>query len=101
MIKEGFLFEIYNKNGRYPLSTNLKIYNTYISCFDNRFDADTNYVNAINILLQEGQPEPTCSFEIYKYNDENLSFIKNWILNLLVLISFIFSEIKFFKQSYN
>lgn len=54
MIKEGFLFEIYNKNGRYPLSTNLKIYNTYISCFDNRFDADTNYVNAINILLQEG-----------------------------------------------
>ena len=65
MIKEGFLFEIYNKNGRYPLS-----------CFDNRFDADTNYVNAINILLQEGQPEPTCSFEIYKYNDENLSFIK-------------------------
>lgn len=76
MIKEGFLFEIYNKNGRYPLSTNLKIYNTYISCFDNRFDADINYVNAINILLQEGQPEPTCSFEIYKYNDENLSFIK-------------------------
>ncbi len=78
MVKEGFLFEIYNKNGRYSLSTNLKIYNTYISCFDNRFDADANYVNAINILLQVGQLKPTCSFEIYKYNDEELSFIKKF-----------------------
>lgn len=78
MIKEGFLFEIYNRNGRYSLSTNLKIYNTYISCFNNRFDADDNYVNAINILLQEGQSKTTCSFEIYKYNAEELSFIKKF-----------------------
>lgn len=45
MIEAGYWFEIYNQKCCFGLSTNLKIYNTYVA----------NYDNAINVLLQDAQ----------------------------------------------
>ena len=55
MINAGYLFEIYNPDGRYSLSTNLKIYNSYVDNYNDTFSAEENYCSAINLLMQEEQ----------------------------------------------
>lgn len=55
MINEGYLFEIYSPDSRYSLTTNLKIFNTYIENYNDVFGAEENYCSAINILMQEEQ----------------------------------------------
>lgn len=55
IIEAGYLFEIYNQKCFFGLSTNLKIYNAYVTNYDDVFDAKSNYDNAINVLLQDAQ----------------------------------------------
>ena len=55
MINDGYLFEIYNPDSRYSLSTNLKIFNSYVENYNDIFSAEENYCNAINLLMQEEQ----------------------------------------------